>query len=320
MSMSGGDERACATEEEEEERRIHVFWDTGMLEHDTCKGVFDTRMYPGFLDILDKQPENADRVKNMLSILKKGPLSPFLSWHSGRPALLSQLYSFSYSRLTRVSSGQGVRLRFYRGPNATAPPPLVRYCADDSTLDIVFPDWSFWGWIGVENHNKVTSSQTWQASVFRGLIIGYLRRYIVMVKRLDCYIPPICGRENFDPIVDVLSGRDYIPSMVYGRNIRGQDLSGMYCAILTVNSTVVSAGLLRIFGRDLAELPLVATTKENQGKLEVFYNKINPLRSVKNLLSSYETRGYRSFTKKWEDAEEQGRSSNDILHAIVGTK
>ncbi|XP_074325448.1 increased DNA methylation 1-like [Apium graveolens] len=54
--------------------------------------------------------------------------------------------------------------------------------------------------------------------------------------------------------------------MVYGRNIRGQDLSGMYCAILTVNSTVVSAGLLRIFGRDLAELPLVATTKENQGK------------------------------------------------------
>lgn len=36
--------------------------------------------------------------------------------------------------------------KFYRGPNATAPPPLFRYCADDSTLDIVFPDWSFWGW------------------------------------------------------------------------------------------------------------------------------------------------------------------------------
>lgn len=30
---------------------------------------------------------------------------------------------------------------------------------------------------------------------------------------------------------------------------------------------MVSAGLLRIFGRDLAELPLVATTKENQGKV-----------------------------------------------------
>ncbi|CAH1430278.1 unnamed protein product [Lactuca virosa] len=36
--------------------------------------------------------------------------------------------------------------KYYRGPNAVAPPPLFRYCSDDSTLDIVFPDWSFWGW------------------------------------------------------------------------------------------------------------------------------------------------------------------------------
>lgn len=36
--------------------------------------------------------------------------------------------------------------KFYRRPNAPAPPPLFRYCSDDSTLDIVFPDWSFWGW------------------------------------------------------------------------------------------------------------------------------------------------------------------------------
>ncbi|XP_020572569.1 O-glucosyltransferase rumi homolog [Phalaenopsis equestris] len=27
-----------------------------------------------------------------------------------------------------------------------SPPPLFRYCKDDTTLDIVFPDWSFWGW------------------------------------------------------------------------------------------------------------------------------------------------------------------------------
>lgn len=32
-----------------------------------------------------------------------------------------------------------------RGPGG-APPPLFRYCKDDSTVDIVFPDWSFWGW------------------------------------------------------------------------------------------------------------------------------------------------------------------------------
>ncbi|GAB2249863.1 hypothetical protein Droror1_Dr00013222 [Drosera rotundifolia] len=35
--------------------------------------------------------------------------------------------------------------RDYHERNAT-PPPLFRYCGDDRTLDIVFPDWSFWGW------------------------------------------------------------------------------------------------------------------------------------------------------------------------------
>lgn len=39
-----------------------------------------------------------------------------------------------------------IKKDFYRRPNATAPPPLFRYCAEDTTLDIVFPDWSFWGW------------------------------------------------------------------------------------------------------------------------------------------------------------------------------
>ncbi|KAB1205229.1 hypothetical protein CJ030_MR7G012135 [Morella rubra] len=39
-----------------------------------------------------------------------------------------------------------IRKRDYQGPNATQPPPLFHYCADDETLDIVFPDWSFWGW------------------------------------------------------------------------------------------------------------------------------------------------------------------------------
>ncbi|XP_044413364.1 O-glucosyltransferase rumi homolog isoform X3 [Triticum aestivum] len=34
----------------------------------------------------------------------------------------------------------------YQGDNATAMPPLFRYCGDNETLDVVFPDWSFWGW------------------------------------------------------------------------------------------------------------------------------------------------------------------------------
>ncbi|KAL3524276.1 hypothetical protein ACH5RR_017110 [Cinchona calisaya] len=35
---------------------------------------------------------------------------------------------------------------FYPKPNAKAPPPVFSYDGDDSTFDIVFPDWSFWGW------------------------------------------------------------------------------------------------------------------------------------------------------------------------------
>lgn len=33
----------------------------------------------------------------------------------------------------------------FNGPDS-APPPLFRYCSDQSSFDIVFPDWSFWGW------------------------------------------------------------------------------------------------------------------------------------------------------------------------------
>ncbi|KAJ4954268.1 hypothetical protein NE237_011051 [Protea cynaroides] len=39
-----------------------------------------------------------------------------------------------------------IRSDDYKGPSASAPPPLFQYCADNSTLDLVFPDWSFWGW------------------------------------------------------------------------------------------------------------------------------------------------------------------------------
>ncbi|KAK3434383.1 hypothetical protein EUGRSUZ_D01868 [Eucalyptus grandis] len=39
-----------------------------------------------------------------------------------------------------------IQSRHYRGQNGTSPPPLFRYCGDRWTMDIVFPDWSFWGW------------------------------------------------------------------------------------------------------------------------------------------------------------------------------
>ncbi|GJS29145.1 zinc finger, PHD-type containing protein [Tanacetum coccineum] len=72
--------------------------------------------------------------------------------------------------------------------------------------------------------------------------------------------------DRFDPIADSTTSRlDLIPHMVYGRSLKQQDYGGMYCAILTVNSKVVSAGIFRIFGNEVAELPLVATSSECQG-------------------------------------------------------
>ncbi|KAK8509621.1 hypothetical protein V6N12_001706 [Hibiscus sabdariffa] len=39
--------------------------------------------------------------------------------------------------------------RDYQGPNATLAPPVFRYCGSEEALDIVFPDWTFWGWAEV---------------------------------------------------------------------------------------------------------------------------------------------------------------------------
>ncbi|CAN4087762.1 unnamed protein product [Withania somnifera] len=39
-----------------------------------------------------------------------------------------------------------IQTELYQRPKAPAPPPLFRYCGSDSSLDIAFPDWSFWGW------------------------------------------------------------------------------------------------------------------------------------------------------------------------------
>lgn len=39
-----------------------------------------------------------------------------------------------------------IKAKDFTGPVAPTPPPLFRYCSDNQSLDIVFPDWSFWGW------------------------------------------------------------------------------------------------------------------------------------------------------------------------------
>ncbi|KAJ7972522.1 Chromodomain-helicase-DNA-binding protein 4 [Quillaja saponaria] len=109
-------------------------------------------------------------------------------------------------------------------------------------------------------------------------------------------------RECFDPIV-AKSGRDLIPVMVYGRNISGQEFGGMYCVVLIVKSVVVCAGLLRIFGRHVAELPLVATSREHQGKgyFQVLFSCIERLLSsldVENIVLPAAVEAESIWTKK----------------------
>ncbi|KAG5515623.1 hypothetical protein RHGRI_036610 [Rhododendron griersonianum] len=96
--------------------------------------------------------------------------------------------------------------------------------------------------------------------------------------------------DRFDPIADSnVRHSDLIPAMVYGRNVRDQEFGGMFCAILSVNSNVVSAGIIRVFGESVAEVPLVATSTECQGQgyFQVLFSCIeNLLRSlnVRNLV------------------------------------
>lgn len=36
--------------------------------------------------------------------------------------------------------------RNFGGVEDVSPPPVFHYCGDQHTYDIVFPDWTFWGW------------------------------------------------------------------------------------------------------------------------------------------------------------------------------
>ncbi|ONK64072.1 uncharacterized protein A4U43_C07F21800 [Asparagus officinalis] len=51
-----------------------------------------------------------------------------------------------------------VRAHDYLGLSGP-PPPLFRYCKEDATVDIVFPDWSFWGWPEINIKPWVTLSK-----------------------------------------------------------------------------------------------------------------------------------------------------------------
>nr|KYP68613.1 hypothetical protein KK1_022246 [Cajanus cajan] len=85
--------------------------------------------------------------------------------------------------------------------------------------------------------------------------------------------------EQFDPIVHPTTRVDFIPTMLFGRKTKSQDFRGMYCAVLIVNQMIVSAGIFRVFGLEVAELPLVATVADYQGQgyFKTLFNCIEDL-------------------------------------------
>ncbi|VFR03150.1 unnamed protein product [Cuscuta campestris] len=56
--------------------------------------------------------------------------------------------------------------------------------------------------------------------------------------------------------------------MIYrtGEKFIGIDLSGMHCAILLIDKRVVSSVIFRVVGKDLAEVPLAATSAQAEGQ------------------------------------------------------
>jgi acetoin utilization deacetylase AcuC-like enzyme len=72
------------------ERTIDVFWHPAVLDHDTGSGVFEAAD-TGLIDTPELHPENAERVRNMHSVLMRGPIAGHLRWRDGREATEAEL-------------------------------------------------------------------------------------------------------------------------------------------------------------------------------------------------------------------------------------
>jgi acetoin utilization deacetylase AcuC-like enzyme len=69
---------------------LDVFWHPAALEHDTGSGLWETAE-SDLLEVPELHPENAERIRNMRSVLLRGPLAPRLGWRDGRLADLEEL-------------------------------------------------------------------------------------------------------------------------------------------------------------------------------------------------------------------------------------
>lgn len=73
--------------------RLSIFWHAAVLDHDTGSGVLEAAPEPD-LGISEPHPENAQRVRNIKTVLERGPLAPRIDWRDGRLASRAELEGF----------------------------------------------------------------------------------------------------------------------------------------------------------------------------------------------------------------------------------
>ena len=62
---------------------IDVFWHPAVLDHDTGAGVFEGGP-SDLLDVPALRPVTGERIRNIVSVLRRGPIADQLRWHDGR--------------------------------------------------------------------------------------------------------------------------------------------------------------------------------------------------------------------------------------------
>jgi acetoin utilization deacetylase AcuC-like enzyme len=88
---------------------MRVYWHEEGLAHDTGAGMFDQ---PGtaLIEVPELHPENPERIRNIRSALRHGPIAPRLEWHTGRhatPDELALVHPAAYVESVRAACAAG---------------------------------------------------------------------------------------------------------------------------------------------------------------------------------------------------------------------
>jgi acetoin utilization deacetylase AcuC-like enzyme len=88
---------------------LDVFWHPAVLEHDTGSGVWEAPP-SDVLDTNELHPENTERIRNMRSVLQRGPVGERIGWRDGRlaePAELESVHAPRYVAEVRAACEAG---------------------------------------------------------------------------------------------------------------------------------------------------------------------------------------------------------------------